>query len=114
MTNSMEELFLKLKEYADVRLDLFRLKSTNKIAALMSFLISIVFFIIFFGMVLACLTVGLALLLGELLGKTYLGFFATAGLYIIVGIILYAKKDKFVKKPITDKIIKEFSEEDVI
>ena len=39
---TVEELFQKLKEYADVRLDLFKLKSVNKISGFMSSVITIV------------------------------------------------------------------------
>jgi len=45
-------------------------------------------------MLLGLLTVSLALYLGELMGKTHLGFLVVAGLYglLITGLVLYLRK----------------------
>lgn len=104
---SVEELFQKLKDYADVRLDLFKLKSINKAASFMSTSITIVILIIFFSAVLLCFTVGAALFIGELLGKTYYGFFIVGGILLLIGFLLYSIRQKFIRPRITDKLIEE-------
>jgi len=104
----MEELFQKLRDYIEVRFELFKLKSINKGAGLLSASITIVILIIFFSACLMCLSVGGALLIGQLIGKSYAGFFIMGGLYLIIGLIFYSMRHKLVKTKVTNKLIKEF------
>ncbi|MDE3213740.1 MAG: phage holin family protein [Bacteroidota bacterium] len=113
-SNHLEEFFQKLKEYVEVRLNLFKLRAVHKISGFMSYVVSTMVFLVLFGAILLCVTIGVALLLGELLGKTYLGFFAVAVLYLIVTLILYVKRDTLLRKPIQDKLIQELSEEEIL
>lgn len=104
---SVEELFIKLKEYGDTRLDLFRLKAINKVSNFLSSLITSILLIVLFLLVLICLTIGLALLIGSLLGAYYYGFFIVGGIYVIIGLVFFYSKAKLLKNPISDKLIKE-------
>ena len=104
---NVEELFQKIKEYADVRINLFKLKSISKISGLMSSAISIILITLIFLTVLVCITIGLSLWIGDSLGKAYYGFFIVAGIYIIIGLILFLLRGKILKTPISNKLIKE-------
>ena len=104
---NVEELFKKLKEYVDVKLDLFKLKSVSKISGFMSSVITIVILIAIFSGVLICLTVGLALLVGTWLGNAYYGFFIVGGIYLITGLVIYSMRDKLIKTKVSNKLIKE-------
>ena len=53
------------------------------------------------------LSVGIALLLGEWLGKLYYGFFIIAVFYLVVGIVMHFYLHKWIKKPVADLIIKQ-------
>ena len=108
---TFEELFYKLKEYAEIRLKLFKLKSINKVSNFLSTLIAIILLLVLFFLVIFCVTIGIALLLGAWLGHNYYGFFIMGGLYIIIGLILYSLKDKLLKSSISDKLIKELLED---
>ncbi|HEY5407734.1 MAG TPA: hypothetical protein VIJ92_11630 [Ginsengibacter sp.] len=104
---NVEELFQKLKDYADVRLDLFKLKSINKISGFMSSVITIVILIALFSAVVLCITIGLALLIGAWLGKAYYGFFIMGGIYFITGLVIYSMRDKLIKTKVSNKLIQE-------
>ena len=104
---NVEELFYKLKEYGDVRLELFRLKSINKASGILSTIMAVMILVILLFLVLLCVTIGIALLLGAWLGKAYYGFFIISALYLIIGLVLYKGRDKILKKPVGDKLIKE-------
>ena len=104
---SVEELFYKLKEYGDTRLDLFKLKSINKVSGILTSLVVSIFLFVLLSLVLLCITLGIALLLGAWLGKVYYGFFIMAGIYIIIGLVLYYGRNKFLRTPVSDKLIKE-------
>ena len=106
-TTSIEELFYKLREYGDTRLDLFKLKSINKASGFFS---SVIMGLILVGILLLVLTfisVGAALLIGSLLGKAFYGFFIVALIYLIIGLILFSGRQKILKAPISNKLIKQ-------
>jgi hypothetical protein len=52
------------------------------------------------------MNVGIALWLGELLGKVFYGFFAVAAFYILIGIIIHFFLNKWIKRLIGDYFIK--------
>lgn len=104
---TVEELFEKLKDYADTRLKLFKLQGINKASGYFSSAITIVILSILFITVILCITVGLALVIGESLGEAYYGFFIMAGIYLIIGLVLFAVRGKVLKSPISNKLIKE-------
>lgn len=104
----IESLFGQSKEYIDNRLELLKLKVVDKASEVTSslifgavlFVISFIFFIV--------LNIGIALLIGDLIGKSYIGFLILAGFYAIVGLVLYLNKNKFFKTPVTKMIIGKF------
>jgi len=106
-STNVEELFQKLRDYADTRLDLFKLKSINKVSGFMSSVISILILVILISIVLMCITIALALLIGAYCGNSYYGFFIVGGIYLIIGLILYSLREKLIKTPLINKLIKE-------
>lgn len=104
---NLEELFEKLRDYADTRIDLFKLKSINKVSGVMSSVIAILILVILLSIVLLCITIGIALLIGAWVGKNYYGFFIVGVIYLIIGLVLYSKRVKLFKTPLSNKLIKE-------
>lgn len=104
----IESLFNQTKEYVDDRLELFKLKAIDKASSIASAIVAgtalfIIFFIFFI-----VLNIGIALLIGDLVGKSYAGFLIWAAVYLIVGLVLLFNKRKIVKAPITALIIRKF------
>jgi len=106
LTN-VEELFYKLKDYADTRLDLIKLKGINKVSGFLSTLIVSIVLIVLLFLVLICISVGLALLIGSWLGHYYWGFFILGAIYIIIGLVLFSSRNKVLKEPVSNLLIKE-------
>jgi hypothetical protein len=104
---NVEELFYKLKDYGDTRLDLFKLKSINKVSGFLSTLIVSVILVVLLFLVLIFISIGLALLLGAWIGNLYWGFFIIGAVYIIIGLVLYSGRNKLLKVPVSNKLIKE-------
>lgn len=104
---SVEELFDKLKDYIDTIVDLFKLKGIKKVSGFFSTFAVIFIFSALLFLVVMFISIGLALLIGMWLGKMYYGFFVMAGVYIIIGLILYSRRNKSVKKAVSDKLVKE-------
>ena len=105
-TENIKSLFESAKIYGKTSLDLLKLKAADKSAETVSSVISIVIVTVVMILFFMILNVGIALLLGEVLGKNYYGFFALAGFYFIVGLILNSMKKKWFKIPIANMIVK--------
>ncbi len=106
----IDSLIDRVKIYVETRIDLLRLKAIDKSSSFISLLVSMIIVILMSFLFIIFLSVGAALLLGEMLGKTYYGFFIVAGFYLLVGLILFALRDKWLKAPITNTMIKNLTD----
>lgn len=107
--SSVESLFEPVEAYVKTTFELTKLKmldSTTIIVTAMLARISVVMMISLFVLL---LTVGVALWLGEILGNAYYGFFIIAGLYLVVGIVFHFFLYKWLKRPVSEIIIKQAS-----
>lgn len=101
----MEPLFARAEEFGKSSLELIKLKTLDKTADVVSTLISRGAAILILSMFTIIVNVGIALWLGDLLGKSYYGFFCVAGFYGLIGIILYFFTHTWMKKSISESII---------
>jgi hypothetical protein len=103
----IEPLFAKAESYGKTSLRLIKLKAIDKISNLISAIVSnaILVFVLSFFVVSA--NIGLALWLGDILGKSYYGFFCVAGLYGLIGGIYYFIIQNKIKQSIRNSIISE-------
>lgn len=103
----IELLFERVESYGKTTYELSKLKLLKTTADVLPSLISkliVVLVISFFTLI---LSMGIAFLLGELLGNLYYGFFIVAAVYLVAGIVFYFFLHKWIKKPIGDFIIKQ-------
>lgn len=103
----IESLFEKVQAYIKTTVELTKLKLVDKTTVIAASLVSRISIIMVFAVSFFVLTLGLALFLGELLGKSYYGFFIIAGFYLVVGILFCFFLYKWIKKPVSDLIIKK-------
>lgn len=105
--NLIESLIEKGEQYGKTTFELIKLKALDKSAdvtsTMVSWLIVVVLIVLFF----LILNIGLALWLGELLGKDYFGFFTVAGFYGLLALIFGIFRVKLVKKPVNNSIISQ-------
>ena len=101
----LESLFEKVEIYGKTTYELSKLKAlatTTTVATALAARLSVILMISMFGLV---LNIGIALFLGELLGKSYYGFFIVAAFYFITGMVMHFFLYKWIRKPLTDLII---------
>lgn len=103
----VELLIDRLKEYAETRLQLFKLIAINKASGFASNLISMIIMLMIFFTFIFCLSIGLALLIGGLLGSNVWGFFIVAGFYLVIGFIVFTARNKILKTPVTNKLLSQ-------
>ncbi|NGY38830.1 hypothetical protein FQU23_015095 [Flavobacterium sp. XN-5] len=102
---TIEILFEKVEDYTRTTVELAKLKVIDTSADVLSSLLSRLAIAIVFAMFILLLNFGLSIWLGEVLGSMYYGFFIMAALYLILSIVLYSYKDKWIKMPISNFII---------
>ncbi len=105
--NSIESLYERAEAYGKTTYELSKLRlleTTNTVVTSLIAKLSTILMISMFSFV---LSIGVALWLGDILGKAYYGFFIVAGFYLIAGIVLHYFLHSWVKKPISELIIKQ-------
>jgi len=53
------------------------------------------------------LNIGIAILIGEYLGKLYFGFFIMAGFYLAVGFLFIVFQQEWIKNPVSNFMIRK-------
>jgi|ERR1043165_6591595 hypothetical protein len=104
-TEVIKPLLDKVEAYTKTSLELAKLKTLETSTLVVTTLIwriSVVLVFALFGLV---LNIGVALWLGEILGKSYYGFFIVAGFYFLAGTVLHFFLHNWIKKPVSDLII---------
>lgn len=106
-TKTIESLLKNVAEYGTTSFELVKLKALDKTADAVSSFIPQSVFLALIGAFMLFLSLGIALWLGEILGKTYFGFFVVAAFYITTGIIFYFLMRKWIKKIVSNYVIKQ-------
>ena len=93
--------------YVETRVELLKLQAVSKSSGIISSLVSsiVIAVLIVFG--LSILNIGLSIWIGTLVGEVWLGFMIVGGFYVLLAVLFMAFKDKFVKQPITNLLIKK-------
>ena len=106
-TTPLETLFERAENYGKTSIKLLRLKTIDKTAEIISTLISWIVVITAVSLFFTILNIGIAFWIGEMLGKTYYGFFIVAAFYAILGITLRVFRNQWIRRPISNSIISE-------
>ncbi|MES2651059.1 MAG: phage holin family protein [Bacteroidota bacterium] len=104
----IEAIFLDAKEYIDTRIEYTRLSAVEKGAKIFADLITNGAVIICFILAFLFGTFTLALFLSDILGSYTRGFGCVAGIYLILAIILYLIKDKFMEPRLVNLFIRKY------
>jgi hypothetical protein len=101
----MEELLEKLEIYGHTRLELFKLKALDAFTGVVSILISRLVVLILFFCFFLLVSLGLALWIGEILGKVYYGIFVVGAFYMLIGIVFHLFLYRWIRRPLSDFMI---------
>lgn len=102
----IEPLLERAEEYGKVSFELAKLKTLDKTADIVSTLLSRLIVLFFLTLFLLILSIGIALWLGDLLGKNYYGFLIVASFYGFIGIVLVVIHP-FLKTRLNNSIVKQ-------
>ena len=110
-SNLIESLIEKGEQYGKTTLELLKLKTLDKSADVVSNLVSWLIVVIFAVLFFLILNIGLALWIGELLGKSYYGFFIVSGFYALLAIVFGIFRKQLIKRPVNNSIVTQVLEE---
>jgi hypothetical protein len=102
---TLEGLMEKMEQYSKSTYELSKLKALETTTVVVTSLISKLSVVIMASLFILVLNIGIALWLGELLGKAYYGFFIVAGFYLLAALVFNFFLHKWIKKPVTELII---------
>lgn len=106
-TDKLETFYNKIEEYVKTNIDLAKLIVLEGITNVVSTLIARISVVLLFTLFVFIISIGVSLALGDMLGKLYYGFFIVSAFYLVAGILLHTYLHRWIKKPITDLILKQ-------
>ena len=103
----IEMLFEKAEDCGKTTIELIKLKAIDSSADIVSLLaVKIVLFTVI-ALFIVIANIGVALWIGDLLGKSYYGFFIVAAFYALTTILLRSYLHQWIKVPISNFIIEQ-------
>lgn len=106
----LESLLEKGEQYGKTTLELLKLKTLDKSADVISNMVSWIVVAVFAVLFFLILNIGIALWLGELMGKSYYGFFAVSGFYAVLAFVFVIFRKQLIKEPLNNSIITQVLE----
>jgi hypothetical protein len=106
--HGLESLLESGQEFGKTSFELLKLKTLDKTTGYASGIVFNLIVSILFTLFFLMGTLGIALWLGELLGKIWYGFFIVAGFYAATWLIVYFFMREWIKKVVSNSIIKYF------
>jgi ABC-type uncharacterized transport system fused permease/ATPase subunit len=107
-----EELASSVKEYINTRIEAAKLNAAEKTSGIVANIIAAIIVTLFFLFCIVFASTAAAVSLGEWMGKPWAGFLIVAFLYFLTGIIVWAKKEKIIRLPIMNALIKQLFKHD--
>jgi hypothetical protein len=102
----LESLLEKASEFGKTSIELVKLKALDKTTDVVSSLVPHSIAVILISTFVLFINLGLALWLGDILGKSFYGFFVVAAFYILAGLVLHLFMHKRIKKLVGNYFIK--------
>ena len=106
-----EDFYEHITNYLEARYNLAVLETSDKLTNLLSSLAAALVVGIVGLFVLIFVSVGLALWIGQSSDNNAAGFFWVALIYAVIGAVLYSVRNKFIKIPVLNALVKKFYHE---
>src|ERR1700676_1894527 len=103
--DSIKTLIDKSKDYLDTKIELTKLKTIDKSADVLSTVVVMASMIFISFLLILFLSIALAIMLGKMLRDYSYGFFIMGGFYAVMLLVIYIKREKWIKTPIAHDLI---------
>jgi uncharacterized RDD family membrane protein YckC len=109
---SFNNLTDNIREYIETRIDIIKLETADSGASAVSSMMSWFIIVLIAFLVVLTLTVGTAIGIGYLTENFAIGFFVVTGFYLLVGLLFYFNRNKWLRKPFINVVIKNLYSHD--
>jgi Putative Actinobacterial Holin-X, holin superfamily III len=103
----VETLAAHLKEYVNIRIDAVKLSTAEKISKAMAGALAFVVVIQLLALFAVFAGIALAFAFAEWTGKFYWGFLIMAGIYLLLGLIIWLAKEKLLRIPLMNALLRQ-------
>lgn len=103
--NVVESVLQQVGEYAETRAELLKLTTVEKASALISLAAVHAAIYMITSRIILLLSIATAFLLGEWLGRYSYGFFIVTLAFALAGILVYFRRDTWIKNPVARLVI---------
>ena len=107
----IEMLIDKAEQYGKTSIELYKLKAIDKSTDIFASIASRTVILVIISLFFILFTLGIALYLGDILGKSYYGFFIVSGFYALVSIVLFIIRKPILEEGFNDYIINQIFKE---
>ena len=101
------KLIQRAEDYAKTTITLYKLTTVQKSADIISGVVSKLLLLLVIAFFLLMLSIGASLWIGDLLGKSYYGFFIVTGFYLVVFVALYIFRQQLIQTPTRNAVVVE-------
>jgi len=103
----LNSLLSQAEQYGKTSIELAKLKTVQKLIPVATALTGKLFVLCAFYLFIFLFNIGVAMWLGSLLGKPYLGFILVASFYLLTAIVIHYLSAKLFRKPISRFFIQQ-------
>ena len=111
-TTGISGLVNAAKEYVNTRVELAKLSAAEKTSLVISDLVAGAIVVVVFLFVLFFASIAGAIALSGWIGKPWSGYLVVAGIYGLIGIVVWSSKEKMIRIPVMNKIIHQLFKND--
>lgn len=103
--DSIKTLIDKSKDYIDTKIELTKLKTIDTSADILSTVVVLISILLAGFLFVLFLSLSFAFMLGNILGAPQYGFLIVGGIYGVILLVIYIKRENWIKKPIANGLI---------
>ena len=105
--SKIQQIYQHVEQYVATTAELYKLKAFQKVAKVATSVITSVLMAFFGILFLLFVSIGLAVYLGEVMGRMHYGFMIVAGIYLLLAIIIYALSARVLKDKFNTMIVRQ-------
>jgi ABC-type polysaccharide/polyol phosphate export permease len=108
----VDHLIDHVEEYFQTRQELSKMIAAEKSSTIISSVVTNLVMFLIFILVIVFASIALAYGISQYFGQPFAGFLSIAVFYLLIGILLYAKQEKWLKAPLANAVVKNFFQND--
>ena len=105
--SKIEKIYERVEQFALTSIELYKLKALQKAAEIATTVATSLLMGVFGLLFLLFVSVGLAVYLGEIMGRMHYGFMVVSGIYLLLAIIVYALRARVLKDKLNTYIVRK-------